>query len=78
MDLINGFGLASLGFGSDPSIGLDRKGGRYNLVVSEHPGSDSDPPIGSNRNGGRYNLVVLEPRFRRFWKNALNVFVKGY
>ena len=29
------------------------------------------------RLGGRYILVVLEPRFRRFWKKALNDFENG-
>ena len=29
MDLINGFGRASPGFDSDPSIGSDLEGGRY-------------------------------------------------
>ena len=27
--------------------------------------------------GGRYILVVSEPRFRRFWKKALNDFENG-
>ena len=28
--------------------------------------------------GGRYTLVVSEPRFRRFWKKALNDFEKDF
>ena len=28
--------------------------------------------------GGRYILVVLDPRFRRFWKKALNDFGKDF
>ena len=27
---------------------------------------------------GRYTLVVSEPRFRRFWKKALNDFEKDF
>ena len=40
----------------------------------------SDSPIGSGRVGlgGRYILVVSEPRFRRFWKKALNDFEKDF
>ena len=36
--------------------------------------------VGSGRVGlgGRYTLVVSEPRFRRFWKKALNDFEKDF
>ena len=51
MDLINGFGRASPGFGSDSPIGSGRVGGRYTLVVSKRPGSGLDRPIGSDRKG---------------------------
>ena len=32
-------------------LGRARLGGRYTLVVLEHPGSGLDPPIGSDRKG---------------------------
>ena len=33
---------------------------------------------GRARPGGRYTLVVSEPRFRHFWKKALNDFEKDF
>ena len=51
MDLINGFGRASLGFCSVPPIGSGRVEGRYTLVVSKRHGSGLDWPIGSDRKG---------------------------
>ena len=62
MDLINGFDRASPGFGSDSPTGLG-------------------PTQGGGGGGGgwgRYTLVVSEPTFRRFWKKALNDFLKGF
>ena len=52
MDLINGFGWASPGFGSDPPIGSGQARDCYILVVSKHPESSLDPPIGSDRRSG--------------------------
>ena len=52
MDLINGFGRASPGFGSDPPIGWGWARGCYTLMVSEHPRSDLDRPIGSDQKRG--------------------------
>ena len=49
--------------------------------LNGHPrGFGSDSSIGSGRAGlgGRYTLVVSEPRFRRFWKKALNDFEKDF
>ena len=46
--------------------------------VKRPQGFGSDPPTGSGRAGLGVAtfIVVSEPRFRRFWKKAVNHFVK--
>ena len=62
-----------------PSDRVDSGSGVATLkVVLEHPRSGLDPPIGLDQKRGAILKVVSEPRFRRFWKKALNDFEKGF
>ena len=47
-------------------------------MILGHPGLGSDPPkrIGSGK--GSHILVVSEPRFRRFYKTILKLFVNDF
>ena len=47
-------------------------------MITGHPGLGSDLPKWVGLGKGSHSLVVLEPRFRRFYKMILKLFVNDF
>ena len=47
-------------------------------MITGHPGLGSDPPNQVGPERGPTSLVVSEPRFRRFYKMILKLFVNDF
>ena len=47
-------------------------------MITGHLGLGSDPPKWIMPGNGSHSLVVLEPKFRRFYKMILKLFVNDF
>ena len=47
-------------------------------MITGHPGLGSDTPKRIGPGKGRHSLMVSEPRFRRFYKMILKLFVNDF
>ena len=47
-------------------------------MIKGHPGLGSDPPKRVGPGKGSHSLVVSDPRFRRFYKMILKLFVTDF
>ena len=70
--IVNVYGLAQILKSLPQRLDLS------DLVITGHLGLGTDPPKRVGPGKGSYSLVVSEPRFRRFYKMILKLFVNDF